>query len=305
MFKKILVPLDGSELAERALSPALKLAAANRAEVILLRSTIPVYMAMPIVADEYEWVWPEYAREEMRTESRDYLQGVAAAYEPLDVCLRCMDEEGDAASVIVDTAVAEAVDLIVMSTHGRSGFNKWMLGSVTERVLHSVGCPVLAVRSAQTIKRMVVTLDGSALAKNVLAPALAVAAGLKARVTLLRVNEPLAAEQVPTVEFEWEVAHEPVQVVQSAHRNQAEGYLYEVMREVGSGQVDVQMNVVDGQPVAKILEFARLHGVDLIAMSTHGRSGLRRWLYGSVTAKVMHSFGGHMLIVRPSSEELV
>ena len=66
----------------------------------------------------------------------------------------------------------------------------------------------------------------------------------------------------------------------------------------------MQLMVVDGPPVDKILECADLHGIDLIAMSTHGRTGLRRWLYGSVTAKVMRGFEGHMLIIRPPAHEL-
>ena len=73
-LNKILVPLDGSELAELALKPALKMAQAVQAEVILLRSMIPVYTAMPVVAGEYEWAWPEYAREQVRAATRDYLE---------------------------------------------------------------------------------------------------------------------------------------------------------------------------------------------------------------------------------------
>jgi nucleotide-binding universal stress UspA family protein len=303
MFKKILVPLDGSELAEWALSPALKLAAAAQAELILLRSTIPLYMAMPVVAGEYEWAWPEYAREQMRTESREYLQGVQERYELPGLCLHTMDVEGDAASMIVDTAVDEGVDLIVMSTHGRSGFNKWILGSVTERVLHSAPCPVLAIRSDQPITRLLIALDGSQLAEKAIEPALALADTLKARVTLLRVNEPLLADHKPSVQFEWEVGRESIHTLEQNRRNNAENYLCEVVRRAGHNGLNRQWMVVNGQPVPKILEFAQLQSTDLIAMSTHGRSGLRRWLLGSVTAKVMHSFPGHMLIVRPPNKE--
>lgn len=305
MFKKILVPLDGSELAEWALAPALKLAAAAQAELILLRSTIPVYTVMPVVAGEYAWAWPEYAGEQMQTESQEYLRSIQEKYELPGVPLHTMNVEGDAASMIVDTAVDEAVDLIVMSTHGRSGLNKWVLGSVAERVLYSAPCPVLAMRSSHPINRMVITLDGSALAEKVIEPALAVAAGLKARITLLRINEPLLADYKPSVQFDWEVGPESTYVMGQERRNEAENYLHEITRRVDRSGLDMQLSVVDGQPVTKILEFANLHGTDLIAMSTHGRSGLRRWLFGSVTAKVMHSFGGHMLIVRPPNGELM
>jgi nucleotide-binding universal stress UspA family protein len=179
-----------------------------------------------------------------------------------------------------------------------------MLGSVTERVLYSASCPVLAIRSSQPVNRIVITLDGSPLAEKVIEPALAVAAGLKARVTLVRINEPPLVDHKPSVQFDWQVGQETPYTLGQDRRDEVEAYLRQIVQRVGRNGLDIQLMVVDGQPVAKILEFANLHNTDLIAMSTHGRSGLRRWLFGSVTAKVMHTFGGHMLIVRPSNGEL-
>lgn len=298
MFKKILVPLDGSELAEWALPTALKLAQAVQGEVILLRSTIPVYTTMPAIANEYDWVWPEYAREQMRTEAREYLEEIKESHALPEVSIQTMNVEGDAASMIVDTAVDQAVDLIVMSTHGWSGFKRWMLGSVTEHVLHTGCCPVLAIRSSNPIGRVAVTLDGSELAEEAIEPALALASALKVGVKFLRVSEPLPVGSEPSMQFEWDVSQEMAYRIGQDHRKEAETYLHEVVRRVDRYNVDVQSSVVEGQAEEKILEFAKLHGIDLIAMSTHGRSGLRRWLFGSVTAKIMRSFDGHMLIVR-------
>ncbi|HRQ42641.1 MAG TPA: universal stress protein [Chloroflexota bacterium] len=305
MFKKILVPLDGSELAEWALTPALALAKATQGEVILLRSMIPVYTTMPMVADEYSWVWPDYAREQGRAETRTYLEDIARTHSHPSITLHPMAVEGDAAGMIVDTAVAEDIDLIVMSTHGWSGFKKWLLGSVTERVLHSVSCPVLAVRSSQPIRRMLITLDGSPLAEKAVAPALAVAAGLEAKVVLLHVNEPIIPGYESTFQFEWSVAEDQQQQLHHERQGQAETYLNSVAHQYGRDDVEMQQMVISGAPVETILEFMRLHSMDLVAMSTHGRSGLRRWLYGSVTAKVMRGSESHMLIVRPPNGELV
>lgn len=298
MFKKILVPLDGSNLAEWALPTALKLAQAAQGEIILLRSTIPLYTMMPVVANEYDWVWPEYAREQMRTEVREYLEEIKESNSLPGVSIQTMEVEGDAASMIVDTAIDEDVDLIVMSTHGWSGFKKWVFGSVTERVLHTGCCPVLAVRSSRPINRLVITLDGSKLAEEAVEPAMRVAAGLESAVRLLRVSEPLSVNFKSPGPIDIGVGQETVFQISQEHRKEAETYLREITRRLNQHEVDIQSSVVEGEAVEKILEFANLHSIDLIAMSTHGRSGLRRWLYGSVTAKVMHSFDGHMLIIR-------
>ncbi len=304
MFKRILVPLDGSELAEWALAPALTLAKAAHGEVILLRSMIPVYTTMPVAANEYSWVWPDYAREEVRAETRAYLENTAVTHAQPAVTLHPMAVEGDAASMIVDTAVAEDIDLIVMSTHGWSGFKKWVMGSVTERVLHSVSCPVLAVRSAQPVRRMLITLDGSPLAEKAVTPALTVAAGLEARVTLLHVHEPISPNYGSPLQFEWTVAEDRSQQLYREHQDQAEAYLNTVAHRYERDDVAVQQMMITGTPVETILETIRLHNIDLVAMSTHGRSGLRRWLYGSVTAKIMRGSESHMLIVRPPDGEL-
>lgn len=305
MFKKILVPLDGSTLAEQAMIPAVQLARAMEAEVLLLRSIQPIYNAMPVVAGEYEWIWPEYAREDSRREIRDYLEKVQHLYECPDCVVHTIAHEGDAAGVIVDTAADEQVDLIVMTTHGQTGVRRAVFGSVTERVLHSVACPVLVTHGKETIRRILITLDGSEVAERVMEPALAIARALDARVILLRVNEIMPINPLDVAaSWDWDV-QEPERRLVGEMRQAAEAYLREVALRHSLAPADVQTIVLDGSPVDRIQEFARLYGIDLIAMSTHGRTGLRRWLYGSVTAKVMRGSDRSMLIIRPPLEELV
>lgn len=304
MFEKILVPLDGSELSEWAVRPAVQLAEASEGEIILLRSLIPVYMTMPTYASEYAWMWPENSGEQTHLEAQADLEAVQQKYARPKVRWQTRVIEGDAAGDIVDAAMAEHVDLIVMSTHGRAGIKKWALGSVTERVLHNSTCPVLTTRSPQPITRLAITLDGSQVAEQAIEPALLVAAGLGARVTLLRVDEPLPTNHGPSIEYGWSMGKDRVYGMVQQRQAQAEAYLEEVAQRYGRDDVIVQLMVVDGQPVDKILEIADLHSIDLIAMSTHGRTGLRRWLFGSVTAKVMRGFEGHMLIIRPPANDL-
>jgi nucleotide-binding universal stress UspA family protein len=303
MFDRILVPLDGSELAELALQPALQLARASEGRIILLRCIIPVYMAMPVVAYEYEWAWPEYAREQIREDMRDYLHTIQKKIEHPDIDVETLMAEGDAASMIVDSAETIHADLIVMSTHGHSGMKRWMLGSVAERVLHSAACPVLMMRSDKPISRMLIPLDGSPLAERALEPALSAAAALQAHISLLRVVESLIPSK-PDVEYEWSIHKGDREQWLQQEETRAETYLAQIARRFSYHGVESHQTVLNGGAEEKILAFARLHNIDLIAMSTHGHTGLRRWLYGSVTAKVMHDFEGHMFIVRPPHGEL-
>lgn len=302
-FNKILVPLDGSQLAELALKPALQVAQAAQAELILLRSMIPVYTTMPVVAGEYEWAWPEYAREQVRSEAREYLEAVRNRYAQANLSLRTLAVEGDAASMILDVAEEEDVDLIVMAPHGWSGANKLLLGSVTERVLHQATCPVFVVRTAQPIARVLLTLDGSPLAETAVAPGLALAEALGARTTLLAINEPITVSSKLGLQQKWQSSAEGRQA-QQQNRAEKEQYLRYVVARFGDElENEIAYEVIEGPPVEKILEFADLHGIDLIVMSTHGRTGLRRWLYGSVTARVMRSSQSSMLIIRPAPTE--
>lgn len=108
----------------------------------------------------------------------------------------------------------------------------------------------------------------------------------------------------PSILYDWSVHNGDKEQWIQQSTNEAEVYLDRVARRYARHSVTFHKEVVSGAAEEKILAFAHLHNIDLIAMSTHGHSGLRRWMYGSVTAKVMHSFEGHMLIVRPPDVEL-
>lgn len=133
MFKRILVPLDGSQLSEQALPLALTLAEAVGGEIILLRSLVLVHMMLPEMAMEYDWVWPADSEDSSRHEVTGYLTNLQNNLQRPDLAVRFLAVQGDEAGAIVDAAQTENVDLIVMSSHGYSGFTRWMLGSVTER----------------------------------------------------------------------------------------------------------------------------------------------------------------------------
>jgi nucleotide-binding universal stress UspA family protein len=232
-----------------------------------------------------------------RREIRHYLADLRQAQSP-DIKITTLMPEGDIASAIVDTAAAEQVDLIVMSTHGHSSLTRWVLGSITERVLRNAPCPVLAVRTPVSavdtptpIRKIAITLDGSDLSELALAPGLELAQRLNADVTLLRC--------VPNADID-EALDE---VERGLGRRQQQDLIdeaaaYLTARSAQSG-VDVKTEVRIGPAADNIYEFVETYGTDLIVMATHGRTGLQRWVYGSVTEKVLHSVNTSLLICRP------
>lgn len=296
MFRKILVPLDGSERAEWAMKPALALTMETDAELILLRVPVSIELPIPVLTALVQL--REKDDEEKRRECENYLRAKRHAhFYSYNVKSRAIVAEGDVARVIVDTAVSESVDLIIMTTHGRSGLARWALGSVSEKVLTSALHPVMMLRDDALPTHILVALDGSVLSEASLPPALLLAQHFGARVTLLRVIDRIEVEpetQAYLAELEKTLPRPWQQEACAA----AEEYL----REVAQRQpIEVETAVVLGEPPANgILKFAEESDVDLIAMTTHGKTGEDRWPYGSVTGKVLHGSSKSMLVVRSS-----
>ncbi len=147
MFNKILITLDGSELAEKALPIATELAAFHGAELRLLR----VAEGEPTLAEKavgYTWVGATERMTKDSAESRAYLETVAATIPNDGVAFEIKVEKGAAEARIVCYAEREGVDLIVMSTHGRTGLPNLILGSVAKGVVADAPCPVMLVRTS-------------------------------------------------------------------------------------------------------------------------------------------------------------
>jgi len=298
MFNKILVPLDGSELAERALAPAFALAQQAEGGVLLLRVAAP----QPLVASttplhgDYGLTLPVQTSDEAQTEAESYLKIVRQDKAPHGLSVWLEAVKGGVAEAIVDTAADIHIDLIVMSSHGYSGITRWVLGSVAEKVLHKAPCPVLVVRSPRPLRHLLVPLDGSALSEAALLPALDVAASLGAEVTLLRAVHTAASEAVEQLD---QIEKGLGQRVVEDMREAAGRYLRGLAEKHRRAGLALKTAVVDEPAAASILDYTETHAVDLIAMSTHGRTGIPRWIYGSVTEKVLHGDSHSMLIIRP------
>jgi len=144
-------------------------------------------------------------------------------------------------------------------------------------------------------KKILVPLDGSELAECVLPHVKAIAAGCSTgQVVLLRIVEPLPAGTPPAVDFE---------VVQKAGVKAAEGYLVKVKAQLSKEGLNAEAKVLTGRPAETITDFAQREKVDLIALATHGRSGISRWVFGSVADKLVRSSSVPILLIRPKGFE--
>ncbi|MGZ8487493.1 MAG: universal stress protein, partial [Candidatus Binatia bacterium] len=194
--------------------------------------------------------------------------------------------------------------LIAMATHGRSGLNRWLLGSVAEKVLRGTANPVLLIRATEPAKRdgmvsvksLVVPLDGSALAESVLPTVASFAKQLDLDVALFR------SYAIPYAVYGHGYGYYVVDVQQLTSEMAAEArtYLEKKQVELKRLGVDKVSTVVKEGLSAEIIKLARQTPDSLIAMCSHGRSGVKRWALGSVTETVARHADNPVLVVRPA-----
>ncbi|MFT5195699.1 MAG: nucleotide-binding universal stress UspA family protein [Candidatus Promineifilaceae bacterium] len=207
---------------------------------------------------------------------------------------------------MVDVAIHEEVDLVVMVTHGYTGLERLLFSSVTEKVIRDAPCPVLAVRDGHLPKHMLIALDGTRFSETILEPAFELAKLIKADVTLARVDVPkkqLRREDVAEIrKFDRGLAD----TVLYNDINEADLYLKSLHRQYTdeADEINVMLDVdlARGQPGDHLPMMAKRNGCDLIAMATHGRKGLDHFWNRSVTEKVMHQTDTAMLILHPEVE---
>ena len=299
MYEKILVALDGSQLSE-AILPYVRFIAAKLKVPLELLHVVDIEAPRSSSAEQQIRHQNVVAAEQRN--SMNYLQKIAGSFADLGAT-DCVVEIGKPAEVIVDRAARDARSLIAMTTHGRSGFNRWLLGSIADKVLHAAANPLLFVRATDEsknlteppLKSIMVALDGSPLAEIVLPHAAELAEKMTVGVVLTRVfgvPTPMFAEEYgPYVEELWE------QVESEAH-----AYLDEKAKQLqAQGLNNVSTTAEAGFASEKLIELAQQSGGTLLAMCTHGRSGVDRWVLGSVTDRVVRHLGGPVLIIRAPS----
>lgn len=314
MLRTLLVPLDGSPLAEHVLTTAATLAQRAGATLDLVRVHRPLVFGD--LADVERW------ERTARRDEREYLRLVAerlAANYDVRTTTALLDEP--VASAICQRAIAVGADLVAMATHGRTGFSRAWLGSIADAVAHEAPVPVLLLRGestlaalregsrppdawasepARSISRVIVALDGSGLAEQALAPAIDLARAFGASIHLLRVVEPVL---VRAVEYPLFYAL-PLPAVDDdggeAVAQQARDYVRAVASRIRSETpVDVEVEVVVADSAAPaIIDAAWAHQADVVALATHGR-GASRLVVGSVADKVLRAGPEAVLLFRP------
>lgn len=292
MFKKILVPLDGSQLSGFALNPALALAQANKAELILMSAIMEKEV---VEVDEYYETatspMPPPDTQPMRMRMENYLDNIAKTRAGIGVPIRTLVLEGDAASCVVETAVSEQADLIIMGTHGRSGVSRFLLGSVTQKVWHQAPCPVMAMRDAQSIKNILMPINKELLTQHALDPGFAIGGALTAQVHLLIVSQDSALMHGDDIEIA--PGEKPFsQKLAEDIYNQEGAYLVDLEERYGTAKPITAVR--GGKEEDVILDYAAENHVDLIVC----RSGHRRWFQTGISEKVMRDSQSSLLVLK-------
>jgi nucleotide-binding universal stress UspA family protein len=286
MFNKILAALDGSILAESLLPwVAAFVPAAHSREVVLLSVIETGTPEQLHIAEGY---------------LRDKAEGLEQAWKGRDsampsiTCIAVRSPELDIASAILRYAEDNGIDLIMLSTHGHSGINRWLLGSVAEKVIRGADMPVFLgraypepARASAGLKRLVVPLDGSKLAEQALPYAEHLARSGLAEVTLLYVEPQEAAV----------FSRKPGASLRDVDRKGMEVYLDSIRSGLAGAGIKAQTKTRMGHPAEQITDEAREESVDLIVMSSHGRTGLARWALGSVADLVLRASPAPVLVI--------
>jgi nucleotide-binding universal stress UspA family protein len=293
MSLTILVPLDGSPLAERALPYALDLARGGRGRVALIRAT----WAYTAPGDD-----AVAAQRQARLTAEADLSGVAVRVQAEGIPVDTRVYDAEAADAILRAAEAEHARVIVMSTHGRSGVGRWIYGSVADAVLRRSPVPVLLVPSTcerpwavnTTPLRVLVPLDGSELAEAAVGPAGELMGPGGATLLLLQAVEPV----LPIAADGMSYAH-PFD--EEAELAAARTYLEGVAAQARAKGWTTEVEAVIGYPASSIAAVAREQAVDVVAMATHGRGGMARLVLGSVATGVLQRAHVPVLVVPPAA----
>lgn len=306
MFTSIIVPLDGSTLSEQALPLACRIAQSTQATIHLVQVHLPVLdveiaelrlSTVPLIDTTLD--------RDVRNRERSYLDAtrerLIARYNIAVTATIC---DGPVAAAICDCAASIRADLIVMTTHGRGAVSRFWLGSVADTLVRQSHVPVLLERPAALFApceearpcHILIPLDGSALAESMVEAAIALGTPLQSRYTLLHIIDPVPLASTAPLVYTGAPAPEIARRRERSAQHYLEG-IARALRERGL-PVDTQV-VLSSTPAQAILEQAAQLGVDLIALATHGRSGLTRLLLGSTSDKVLRSAAMPLLLYRP------
>jgi nucleotide-binding universal stress UspA family protein len=299
-IRSILLPLDGSPFAEHAVPWATALARAARARLRLILVHQP---PEPPPADRSSRGLYTRISLALRKSEREYLRTAATRIKAEGLTqVTSATLQGAPGPTLAQYAGELGVDLVVMTTHGRGGLERAWLGSVADHLVRALEIPLLLVRPGEGVaaspraEEILVALDGSRRAEAALPPAMSVATLLGGRITLLQSVAPVPMMWESPAPFPASYSDE----LSAMRRAQAKDYLEDMAAEVRAAGIEARPTaVLAANPVEAIQAAARAPDVGLIALATHGRSGLRRMVIGSVADKLVRSSEVPVLVTRP------
>ena len=308
MYKRMLVPLDGSELAEVVFTYAKELAGRLDIEIILL------YVGSP-ARQEFAPMQRAYIKQaaEMVSHQAQEVQkkaGMPSGGKQVEV--RGELVVGYAAEEILRYAEENDIDLILMATHGHSGRKRWVMGNVADKILRASNIPVWLVRAGipdeisydkWPRRTIIVPLDTSELAESVLphAEALAKQRGTEpVEVVLVRVCEPpsmpsYSIPEFPDAPLNW---GEYMEQETARCRESSKEYLAGVEKRFKDSNINVRSEILVGKAADQLVDYVNKTPFNLVVMATHGRPKLSRWVYGSVTENVLSGVSSPIFLIR-------
>jgi nucleotide-binding universal stress UspA family protein len=278
VFNPILVPLDGSPLAECVLPQVVALSQAFNAEVILLHVLDKNRVgASTQLFDLLNW-------QINKTEAKFYLERTGDQLQKLGLQTKAIVLEGPVAESITEFSHGHEIKLVLLSSHGRSGLRKWSISSVTNKIILSAPTSVFIVRATQPREqpygRILVPLDGSWRAENVLPMVTLLARHDKAQIQIVHVvRTPEMARHMPPMQEDIDLSNQIV----ARNREEALHYLDQIQLRSPLAGIDVKAHLITSDNVTlAIHELVDREHIDMVALSAHGYSGNNQWPYGSM-----------------------
>jgi len=290
MYDRVIVPLDGSPLAEQVLPYVYVMARGLQCPITLVRA-----YDLPANMDGVDGSTLDRISDNLRHDAHSYLARVNSLLAGIGSTVSVAERQGDAASIIVDEAEKGPNTLVMISSHGRSGVTRWVMGSVAEKVLQATNNPLLIARgqptegssliegerkpedwgSLVTIKKIIVPLDGSPVSEQVIPHAMAFAGSLGVSLIPVRVSNSPSDDSENTE------------------------YLNNITKRFRDENLNSDVGeVLHGNPATAIIEMTERIPDSLVAMTTRGRSGIQRWVMGSVTERVVRHSSTPALVIR-------
>ena len=290
MLERILVPLDGSNLGELALLYTKELASVFNSEIHLLSVVEKRDL-------EYRRMVELYLQK-VSEGTQNYFQNTNSR-----VAVKSFIVGGNPSIEILQHSQKERVDLIIMVSHGHSGIMPWTMGSTANKVVHVIECPVLLVRAsmfsggrrnAKLFGKILLPLDGSEAGESALPYITAIAQKLGSEVILFSVVE--YGQRVHTIGGQDFIRFSDQQIETTL--KEINKYLAETSNKFADLGIKVRSVVREGDASMEIIKYAKENNVRIVAMSSHGRSGMREWVFGSVSNKVLQAGKSPLLLVK-------